>query len=196
MKDKRQAILAATRVLLTQYGFHGFSMKQLAQQAGVAAGTVYLYFKDKEDLIRQLHEQILMDVAECVFADHDTSRPLFEQYRQLWRSLWIFCIDHPDVVLSKDQFDHLPPDMQQVRQANAQRLFAPIFVMFERGRHEKVFKPLPDEVLGSFSIENCAVLARKQLLGQVTLDDDVLEAAFNASWDAIALASAGPIQEK
>jgi len=196
MKDKRQAILEATRILLAQYGFHGFSMKQLAQQAGVAAGTVYLYFKDKEDLIRQLHEQILADVAECVFANHDTSRPLFEQYRQLWRSFWAFCIDHPDVVLSKDQFDHLPPDIQQAQQANAERLFAPMLVMFDRGRHEKALKPLPDEVLSSLSIETCSVLARKQLLGQITLDDAAQEAAITASWDAIALASSGPTQEK
>ena len=187
MKDKRQAILEATRGLLAQYGFHGFSMKQLAQKAGVAAGTVYLYFQDKEDLIRQLHEQILMDVAECVFAGHDTSMPLYEQYRQLWHSLWRFCIEHPDVVLSKDQFDHLPPDIQQAQHADAQRLFAPLLAMFERGRREGVFKPLPDEVLSSFGIENCPVLARKQLLGLIRLDDAALEAAISATWDAIAL---------
>ena len=187
MKDKRQAILEATRGLLAQYGFHGFSMKQLAEKAGVAAGTVYLYFKDKEDLIRQLHEQIIVDVADCVFAQHDTSKPLYEQYRQLWRSLWRFCIDHPDVVLSKDQFDHLPPDVQQAQHAEAEKVFAPMLAMFERGRREKIFKPMHDEVLFSLSIENCTVLARKQLLRQIVLDDAELEAALSATWDAIAL---------
>jgi len=32
-------------------------------------GTVYRYFKVKENLIRQLHEQILLEVAQMVFTD-------------------------------------------------------------------------------------------------------------------------------
>ena len=187
MKDKRQLILSATQVLLAQHGFHGFSMKQLAKEAGVAAGTVYLYFKDKEDLIHQLHEQILVDVAQVIFAEHDATKPLFEQYDHFWRILWTYCIDNPESVLSKDQFDHLPPDIQQAQQASAQKLFAPMIEMFERGRREKILKPLPDEVLGSLSIETCSALARKQLLGMISLDDETLDAAISASWDAIAL---------
>lgn len=187
MIDKKQAILSATQQLLSQHGFHGFSMKQLAKEAGVAAGTVYLYFKDKEDLIRQLHEQILIEVAEAVFAKHDASKPLFEQYYQFWRSLWDFCIEHPNMVLSKDQFDHLPPDIQQLQQTNVQKMFAPMITMFDQGRSSKILKPLPDEVLGSLSIETCTALARKCLLDMIRLDDDTLEATISASWDAIAL---------
>lgn len=187
MIDKKQAILSATQQLLSQHGFHGFSMKQLAKEAGVAAGTIYLYFKDKEDLIRQLHEQILVEVAEVVFAKHDASKPLFEQYYQFWRSLWDFCIEHPNMVLSKDQFDHLPPDIQQLQQESAQKQFAPITTMFDLGRNEKILKHLPDDVLSSLSIETCTALARKQLLGLITLDNDTLDAAISASWDAIAL---------
>lgn len=187
MKDKRQSILCATQVLLAQHGFHGFSMKQLAKEAGVAAGTVYLYFKDKEDLIHQLHKQILLDVAEVIFDKHDATKPLCDQYHQFWRSLWTYCIENPDSVLSKDQFDHLPPDIQQTQQDNAQKLFAPMIEMFDRGRREKILKNLSDEVLGSLSIETCSALARKQLLGMITLDDATLDAAISASWDAIAL---------
>ncbi len=186
MKDKRQAILAATQVLLARNGFHGFSMRQLAQKAGVAAGTLYLYFKDKDELIRQLHEQILIDVAEYVFAHHDTTQPLFEQYRQFWRSLWTYCMQHPDVVLSKDQFDHLPPDILQAQLASAEQLFLPLIEMFNQGRREQVLKDLPDDILDSLGIEPCGALARKHLLGLVSVDDELLEATIAAGWDAIA----------
>jgi len=187
MENKRELILSATQRLLAKHGFHGFSMKQLAEEAGVAAGTIYIYFKDKNDLIRQLHEQILIEVAEAIFSKHDRSLPLYEQYRQFWWSLWKFCISKPDMVMSKDQFDHLPPEIQKVQQSNAEKLFAAMVDMFEQGRRKKVLKPLQDDVLGSLSIETCTALARKQLLGLISLDDTTLELALSASWDAIAV---------
>ena len=187
MQNKRELILSATQRLMAKHGFHGFSMKKLANEAGVAAGTIYIYFKDKNDLVRQLHEQILIDVADAVFAKHDKSLPLFEQYHQFWWSLWKFCINQPDMVLSKDQFDHLPLEIQKAQQSSAEKLFADMVEMFEQGRQQKLLKPLPDDVLGSLSIETCTALARKQLLGLISLDDATIESAISASWDAIAI---------
>ena len=36
-------------------GFNGFSMQKLAKAANVSPATIYIYFKDKEDLIQQLY---------------------------------------------------------------------------------------------------------------------------------------------
>jgi len=49
--DKRQAILAAASKRFSTYGFHETKMEQVAEEAGVAKGTVYLYFKDKNTLL-------------------------------------------------------------------------------------------------------------------------------------------------
>ena len=65
--DKRILILRAALELLASCGFHGFSMKQLAERAGVAAGTLYLYFRDREELIRQLHLEIIQERLEREF---------------------------------------------------------------------------------------------------------------------------------
>lgn len=62
-KDKQHLILQATLELLASNGFHGFSMKQLATHAGIATGTIYLYFKDRESLIAELHNQIIQAFA-------------------------------------------------------------------------------------------------------------------------------------
>src|SRR5687768_3738132 len=83
--DKRFLILRATLHLLAHYGFHGFSMKHLADEAGVAAGTLYLYFKDRDDLIRQLHQEIIKSFAHHVLVGHDPDQPLQQQYFTICR---------------------------------------------------------------------------------------------------------------
>lgn len=183
--NKREAILHATLHLLAHKGFHGFSIKQVADSAGVAAGTVYLYFNDREDLILQLHTQIMDQVAQHIFAEHDPQQPLFEQFRQLCLSLWHLFKRNPEIVLSKNQFDHLPPDLLRNRHADAKTTFYPLISFFERGRKEGVLKDLPDDILFSLGFEHYFALARKVMIGLVDLDDRVLEALILAGWDAI-----------
>lgn len=63
--DKRERILrAATRVFATR-GFFGAQVADVARVAGVAAGTVYLYFHGKDDLLIAIFERTMSDaIAE------------------------------------------------------------------------------------------------------------------------------------
>jgi AcrR family transcriptional regulator len=58
-KDKREAILAAASSLFGNYGYRRTSIDDIAQEAGIAKGTVYLYFKSKEEIFRALSQQLL-----------------------------------------------------------------------------------------------------------------------------------------
>ena len=51
MDDKRQRILEAARKRFRYYGVRKTTMQEIARDAGVAVGTLYLYFKDKHDLL-------------------------------------------------------------------------------------------------------------------------------------------------
>ncbi|MBL8045452.1 MAG: TetR/AcrR family transcriptional regulator [Anaerolineales bacterium] len=46
----RQKLLAAAHKLFLQQGFHGTSMRQIAEEAGVAVGGIYNHFATKEDI--------------------------------------------------------------------------------------------------------------------------------------------------
>ena len=51
MDDKRQRILEAARKRFRYYGVRKTTMQEIARDASVAVGTLYLYFKDKDDLL-------------------------------------------------------------------------------------------------------------------------------------------------
>lgn len=64
--DKREAILRAATKVFAQHGFFQSQVADVARVAGVAAGTVYLYFKGKDDLLVSIFERSMRDVlAEC-----------------------------------------------------------------------------------------------------------------------------------
>ncbi len=51
--DKYNAILKAAGAVFAKSGFHKSTISQIAREAGVADGTIYLYFKNKEDILYQ-----------------------------------------------------------------------------------------------------------------------------------------------
>lgn len=52
----RVAILDAAEELIARHGLHDAALVQIARRAGVAVGTLYNYFTDRDDLIRALFE--------------------------------------------------------------------------------------------------------------------------------------------
>src|SRR6516164_3013063 len=54
--DKRERILEAAVRVFAQEGFYNAKVARIAEAAGVADGTIYLYFKSKDDLLISLFE--------------------------------------------------------------------------------------------------------------------------------------------
>src|SRR3954466_10176616 len=57
--DKREAILRAATDVFASRGFFNSQVADVARAAGVAAGTVYLYFRGKDDLLVSIFERTM-----------------------------------------------------------------------------------------------------------------------------------------
>ncbi len=58
--DKRERILRAATKVFARKGFYATKVSEVAKAAGVADGTIYLYFKSKDDLLVSLFEDRIM----------------------------------------------------------------------------------------------------------------------------------------
>ena len=79
-RAKRRQILDGARAVFLAQGFDGASMGEIARQAGVSKGTLYVYFDSKEMLFETIVEEECPAQAEQVFAldsdDHDVGAVL------------------------------------------------------------------------------------------------------------------------
>lgn len=69
---RTREILAAARSVLEQRGLEALTMEEIAQAAGVAKGTVYLYFQGKDHLLQALMSQVgeqIITALEAVIED-------------------------------------------------------------------------------------------------------------------------------
>jgi TetR/AcrR family fatty acid metabolism transcriptional regulator len=61
--ERRASILEAAIETFAQRGFHHARVSDVARQAGVADGTIYLYFKSKDDLLISLFEEKMEEIV-------------------------------------------------------------------------------------------------------------------------------------
>lgn len=66
--DSKEAVLDAAQRLINQYGYSGFSMRDLAQHSGLAKATLYHHFADKREIFLQVLERDLIIVRDRVTA--------------------------------------------------------------------------------------------------------------------------------
>src|SRR5712692_6576256 len=84
---RRQIFLAACRVLARK-SFHEASVKELALEAGIAAGSIYLYLQGKDEIIPLIAESMVAELAEALPAIRartvgDPRRELIEVMRAI-----------------------------------------------------------------------------------------------------------------
>ena len=65
---KRERILRAAIRIFSQKGYFNSKISEIARQAGVADGTIYLYFKNKDDLLISLFEEKMGEVVADIRA--------------------------------------------------------------------------------------------------------------------------------
>jgi AcrR family transcriptional regulator len=74
--ERRDAILAAALDEFSAQGFAAARLDDVARRAGVAKGTIYLYFRDKESLFQELVRSLLTPVVGSVEALRDANIPI------------------------------------------------------------------------------------------------------------------------
>ena len=104
--DKREAILDAALELFVERGFYGTAVPEIADKAGVGAGTIYRYFDSKEALVNAIYRQQKMMFAQVTLGDFPATAPTREQFRTFWMRMAQFATAHPKAFVFMELHHH------------------------------------------------------------------------------------------
>lgn len=182
--DKKEAIFNATIKLLTENGFDRTPMSLIAKTAGVAAGTIYLYFKNKEELINQLYLALKERLTEAVVKGYNGNLPIRVAVELLWGNYVNYFLENPTEFRFFEQFSNSPL-IHKLTKEEGFRIFHPIIEIFDRAKEEKVIKDIPTEIVYCQVFQSVSYLIKQHINGSFELNKENLQTAFQASWDAI-----------
>lgn len=183
--DKKERIFEAAREILGEQGFYGLSIAVVAKKARVAAGTIYRYFSDKDDLLRQLYVHTILQCHPQVMEGVQIEEVSYAQYRRLWLNIDVIFTSIPNALKCKLQYESSPLGAELERDPVIMAAWAPLERFFEQGRQQGLFVDLPVPVLQSLSLDCVANLAQQRQVHDFELTQEQLETVIRASWNAI-----------
>lgn len=90
-KPKYMQIIDAAVITIAENGYHQSQVSKIAKQAGVADGTIYLYFKNKEDILISLFREkmgrFITDLEEVTRSKNTASEKLLLLIENHFRKL-------------------------------------------------------------------------------------------------------------
>jgi AcrR family transcriptional regulator len=97
--DTRQRIRAAARELFARHGYNAATMRDIAQRADVALGTLFNYADDKRDLVFLIFNDVLDELTDRALAAPHPGDPLADQLLAVFRCHYVELAKNP--VLSR-----------------------------------------------------------------------------------------------
>jgi AcrR family transcriptional regulator len=98
-KQRNLTILEAAENLFARKGYHTASMEEIADLAEVSVGTVYFYFKNKEDLMLQILAKIGYQLRDLLGREFENADGSIEGFKRAGIIFFEdFCLKYPEKV--------------------------------------------------------------------------------------------------
>jgi TetR/AcrR family transcriptional regulator, multidrug resistance operon repressor len=182
--EKLEAIADAAFKLVENVGLSGLTMADIARTAGIATGTLYVYYSSKEELIKDLYRKSKLATTSRLLEGFDPRLPFRSRARILWRNSLKNRLDHYAEAIFQQQYLNSPWYSDDDR-ALSSNLMKGWFEFLEDGKRQEILKNVPSPLMSALfmgSIRETVDLIRGKV---VKPDERTLEAAFALCWDAI-----------
>src|ERR1700679_2171059 len=94
--------------MVVKHGFDGLSIHKLARAAGVSAATIYIYFKDREDLILKVYEEVSTRMFAATLEGFDPHMDFAAGLRAQWTNRARYFLQHPAEMHFMEQIKYSP----------------------------------------------------------------------------------------
>jgi AcrR family transcriptional regulator len=183
--EKRSAIMDAALVLFSENGFHGTPMTLLAEKANVGIGTIYRYFKNKEEVIDQLYKNLKGESVSAMRENISKEMPIREQFINIFENLIKYYISNPKKFLFLEQYSYSPFINSSTKQEVCSAYAESLVNFIEYGKKHQVIKDLSVQLIFATASGQVVSLAKMHIAGEIKLDDKMIRSAIETSWDAL-----------
>lgn len=164
-----QSIQEAALRVIGRKGMAAATMQEIAKEAGIAKGTIYLYFRDRETLVEQTFETAIGELHRRVDAALAVDRPFEEKLRAIVEAQLTFFGEHAEFfrLYTSLRMPEGTPAQQRRHRRSCQSQFdarvARFAAFLEQGMEEGAVRRMDPSRLALFLIEGTAAIVFERL---------------------------------
>ncbi len=182
-KQKQDAIIKISIKLVNDLGFSGISISKIAEEAEVSPATIYIYYKNKEDLFTKIYIDIRNRMSQASLQGVDDSKSIKAQFKSIWHNFFTYSLEHIDYLIYREHFEQTLM-MNNIHQEEFE-LFKQVTNLFKKGIKEKIIQNHPLPFLTAFAFVPIITLLKFNSEGLISMDDDLIHQASEIAWNTI-----------
>jgi AcrR family transcriptional regulator len=183
--EKRERLLVAALRLFAAKGIQDTSTSEIASAAGVASGTLFLYFPTKQHLVNEL--VILVSKQEAEHINHllTPSMPVHDTFFAIWDGSIRWLLENPEVFRYSQHVRHSGL-VSEAATLESGKYFSFYYETIQRGLQEGIIKPYPIDLIGGFLYQDIVAVMNhiRTQPDQSTLTESI-QKGFDLFWDGI-----------
>ncbi|WP_125720521.1 TetR/AcrR family transcriptional regulator [Flavobacterium ustbae] len=182
--DKREKILQSVYALTGKQGLASVTISGISKTAGIAAGTLYIYFKNKEELVQLAYAAVEDKMTQAMYRDFDINVPIRQSLKQIYINMLNYRLNNYAETVFIDQYVQ-----SSYIQINFSKQLAeyeiqnkPLYDLLEKGQQEGIIKAVDAIILISFfdgAVRSCSTGIIQKLF---PLTQQVIDDCFDMAW--------------
>ncbi|MFS4493889.1 TetR/AcrR family transcriptional regulator [Maribacter sp. 2308TA10-17] len=177
-------IFKATLNLTGRVGIAGLKMSDIAKEAKIASGTLYIYFKSKEELLNALYYKLQRESAPAI-VDTISHLPINIQLYKMWHIALKSLVEDNLRIIFLEQF-LISPLISDTNKKLDIKFKNYLKELLDKGKKENLIKDIDSQMLISLIIGFLRTYSTHLVNEKESiLTDDLVDKSFALCWQAI-----------
>jgi AcrR family transcriptional regulator len=190
--EKREAILDTALVLFTERGFFGTPTSMISKEAGVATGTLFFYFRTKEELIDTLYLRVKAEAAEAMCHGLKDEPDAQAKLNRLGRNAIAWGMGHPQKMKFMEQFAHSPFVSTTAQEEGMSRFIFLLDLIAQGIREGSIRDYDPKLLIFMMSSSFSGLIARVAMAGSAEERERIIDQGMEFIWSGFAADTVKP----
>lgn len=185
--DKREKIIQAVFQLTGKEGLASVNIAGISKTAGIATGTLYTYFKNKEEAIQSAYSSAEDQMTQRMYIGFDINVPVRQSLKQIYLNMLNYRLNHYAETVFIDQYiqsNYIQLNFSK-QMAEFESQNKPLYDLLKKAQRDGIFKTIDAIMLISFfdgSVRACSTGIIQKLF---PLTPKVTDDYFDMIWNGM-----------
>jgi len=182
--EKEQRIILTTLELVVKQGFHATPMSQVAREANVAVGTIYHYFKNKEQIIEKIFLMIYKDFGTVMLTNIKPADDYKTQFSTMWRNLYNYFLSNP-LAFYFVEYVGVPPLITPEIAKKSKPFYAEVVDFCTQGVQTKKLKNIDEVLITNLCYGIISSAVKLKIKEELPMSEKQIDQTIEACWNAV-----------
>lgn len=180
----KEKVLNASLELIVENGFHAAPMSKVAEKANVSIGSIYLYFKNKDEIITGLFESIQKHMEDSILTPYNPEDSVKTRFKTLFLGICDYYLSHRKNFLFTQQFT-VSSYNRDLLDAYSSQFKEALLNIYKDGVKQDIFNHAKFESMAAISLGSIGNIIKQHYWGHIELGSQLISNLSESVWVAI-----------